>query len=399
MVIIVLVTLVTAIAVVAAVAALCLRVLPARIGAQAEAERAATLRATLDTVRRESEGTVQAAVSTVVEVAGDKLGAQVAAGSRELDLRDARIAEQVDGMNGELRRVRDLVTRLQQDKAEQHGQLVSRLDESIRANSELTSVTGQLREALASPKARGSWGERMAEDVLRMAGLVNGVNYVTQTGVTGGGVPDLTFLLPGDRVLHMDVKFPVDNYLRHLEAEIDSEREVAARAFVKDVKTQIKGLAGREYLDDEASVDYLVMFVPNEAVYTFLHEQEPGIIDHALGQRIVLCSPLTLFPLLSVIRQATETLAVERTSGEILDRLAGFTAQWDKFTAQLDKLERSLSTTNRAFEELTGTRRRALERTMAEIDDLRTRRGLTEGDGGDPADPEGVTRLPDRRAG
>ena len=33
----------------------------------------------------------------------------------------------------------------------------------------------------------------------------------------------------------------------------------------------------------------------------------------------MLCSPLTLFPLLSVIRQATETLAVERTSGEILD--------------------------------------------------------------------------------
>ncbi|MEL7207103.1 MAG: DNA recombination protein RmuC, partial [Actinomycetota bacterium] len=262
-----------------------------------------------------------------------------------------------------------------------------------------TSVTGALREALANPKARGSWGERMAEDVLRMAGFVEGVNYRTQTGVEGGGIPDVTFLLPGDRVLHMDVKFPVDNYLRHLEAVGDVEREGAARAFVKDVKTQIKGLAGRSYVDEDDSVDYLVMFVPNEAVYTFLHEQEPGIIDHALGQRVVLCSPLTLFPLLSVIRQATETLAVERTSGEILDCLAGFTTQWDKFTAQLDKLERSLSSTNRAFEDLSGTRRRALERKMAEIDDLRSRRGLLAGDPGEDADPEGVHRLPDRRAG
>jgi DNA recombination protein RmuC len=222
---------------------------------------------------------------------------------------------------------------------------------------------------------------------------VEGVNYVTQTGVAGGGIPDLTFLLPGDRVLHMDVKFPIDNYLRHLGAEVPGEREAAARDFVRDVRTQIKALADRDYLDDEASVDYLVMFVPNEAVYTFLHEQEPGIIDDALGRQVVLCSPLTLFPLLSVIRQATETLAVERTSGEILDCLAGFTTQWEKFTTQIDKLDRALSSTNKAFDDLSGTRRRALERSLAQIEDLRSRRGLS------APDDTGVTRLPDRHVG
>ena len=370
------IALLAALLVLGAVAWFGLRVLPQRLAAQADAERAVTLQATLDALRREREATMQAAVASVVEVAGDKLGGQVQAGNRELDLRDARITERVEHMNGELRQVRDLVARLQQDKAEQHGQLLSHIEASIRANSELTSVTGQLREALASPKARGSWGERMAEDVLRTAGFVKGVNYVTQTGLVGGGVPDLTLLLPGDRVLHMDVKFPVDNYLRHLGAEVDAEREATAKAFVHDVKTQIKGLAGRDYLDDESSVDYLVMFVPNEAVYTFLHEQEPDIIDHALGRHIVLCSPLTLFPLLSVIRQATETLAVERTSGEILDCLAGFTTQWEKFTEQLDRLDRALAGTNRAFDDLSGTRRRGLERKLAEIDDLRSRRGV-----------------------
>jgi DNA recombination protein RmuC len=387
------VALVFAFVVVAGVALLVLRVLPRRLSAQADADRAATLQATLDALRRESETTMAAAVRSVVEVAGDKLGGQVEAGNRELDLRNAQITERVEGMNGELRQVRELVARLQQDKAEQHGQLVGRLEESIRASGELSSATGQLREALASPKARGSWGERMAEDVLRLAGFVEGVNYVTQTGVAGGGIPDLTFLLPGDRVLHMDVKFPIDNYLRHLGAEVPGEREAAARDFVRDVRTQIKALADRDYLDDEASVDYLVMFVPNEAVYTFLHEQEPGIIDDALGRQVVLCSPLTLFPLLSVIRQATETLAVERTSGEILDCLAGFTTQWEKFTTQIDKLDRALSSTNKAFDDLSGTRRRALERSLAQIEDLRSRRGLS------APDDTGVTRLPDCHVG
>ena len=377
-----------------AVGVACLVILPARLRSQAAHERAETLRA-LDGLRRDSEATVQAAVSSVVEVAGDKLGTQVESGSRDLDRREAQIGERVEGMNTELRQVREMVAGLRRDKAEQHTQLVTRLEEASRSSGELAQVTGQLREALANPRTRGSWGERMAGDVLRMAGFVEGVNYVTQTAVPGGGVPDLTFLLPGDRVLHMDVKFPVDNYLRHLEAEHQVERDEAAKAFVRDVKTQIKGLAGRGYLDDETSVDYLVMFVPNEAVYTFLHEQEPDIIDQALAQRVVLCSPLTLFPLLSVIRQASETLAVERTSGEILECLVTFTTQWEKFVAQLDKLERALSSTDRAFGELNGTRRRGLERTLAQIDDLRTRRGLEASD----EHPDGVTLLPDRRAG
>src|SRR3989442_690290 len=81
--------------------------------------------------------------------------------------------------------------------------------------------TRKLREALSSSKARGQGGERMAEDVLRLAGLLEGVNYRKQTTIDGAGRPDYTFLLPNGRVMHMDVKFPLDNYVRHLEAGSD----------------------------------------------------------------------------------------------------------------------------------------------------------------------------------
>ena len=49
----------------------------------------------------------------------------------------------------------------------------------------------------------------MAEDVLRLAGFVEHINYEKQTAVEGGrSIPDFTFKLPKDHVLYMDVEVP-----------------------------------------------------------------------------------------------------------------------------------------------------------------------------------------------
>src|SRR3712207_8703452 len=54
-----------------------------------------------------------------------------------------------------------------------------------------------------------------SEDVLRLAGFVEGVNYVKQRVIEGRGTrPDFTFSLPRGHVVHMDAKFPAANYLR-----------------------------------------------------------------------------------------------------------------------------------------------------------------------------------------
>ena len=110
--------------------------------------------------------------------------------------------------------------------AERFGQV----DRSLQVHAEITqllsSTTNSLREALASSNARGQWGERMAEDVLRLAGFHEGVNYLKRTAVVGEGtgIPDFTFLLPKGHVLFMDVKFPMAAYLKYLEAGTEAER-------------------------------------------------------------------------------------------------------------------------------------------------------------------------------
>jgi DNA recombination protein RmuC len=94
----------------------------------------------------------------------------------------------------------------------------------------------------------------------------------------------------------------------------------------------------------------------------------------ALGQKVVLCSPSTLFSVLAVIRQAVEQTHLQRTSDEILRCLASFEQQWVKFTDAMDKVGRGLDTLRRGWDDLTGTRRRQLERELDRVGELRNRR-------------------------
>ena len=296
----------------------------------------------------------------------DSIGERVGGMSKSL-------GHQVTTMNAELGQLRGLVAQLQKERAQQHGQFVESLEAAMRQQQLLANTTESLRDALASPQARGQWGERMAEDVLRSAGMREGFNYQKQRMLSEGTKPDFTFLLPDDRLLHMDVKFPVTNYLRYLEAPSDTEASVLKDRFLHDVRDRVKELNNRGYAATDTTVGYLLLFIPNESVYGFIHEHDMNLLDDALAQKVVLCSPTTLFAVLGVIRQAMDTFAVGRASEEILDCLAAFGDQWQRFSGQIDKVERHMSTLNNSFEELSGPRRRQLERQLDRVDDVRSR--------------------------
>jgi DNA recombination protein RmuC len=214
----------------------------------------------------------------------------------------------------------------------------------------------------------------MADDVLRAAGMVEGINYSKQAVTAAGTVPDFTFPLPGGRALHMDVKFPLDNYLRHLEADGESDRERYKLAFVRDVRARVRELSGRSYVDPDHTLDEVLLFIPNESVYAFVHTHDRGLIEVALAQKVVLCSPCTLFSVLAVVRQAVEQAQLQARSDEILQLLGAFEAQWGRFVDAMDKVGRGLDGVRRGWDELTGPRRRQLERELDRVGELRGRR-------------------------
>ena len=147
--------------------------------------------------------------------------------------------------------------------------------------------------------------------------------------------------------------------------------------FLRDVRAKVRDLAGRNYASAERrALQPVLLFLPNEAIFQFVYEHDPALVDEALKADIVLCSPLTLFSLLSVIRQATDSFVTEQTSDEVLRLFGAFHEQWQRFVGHLDKLGDRLDAAQRTYDELSGVRRRQLERPLDKIDDLRRSKGL-----------------------
>ena len=150
-------------------------------------------------------------------------------------------------------------------------------------------------------------------------------------------------------------------------------------SFLRDVKARVKEVTGREYINPEQNtVDYALLFIPNEQIYGFIQEQDSSILDEGLKNRVIFCSPLTLFAVLAVIRQAVDNFALERTSNEILSLLGMFKKQWTAFLEKMEVLGKRIADAQKEYDALTETRRRQLERPLNKIENLRMQRGLPE---------------------
>ena len=306
-----------------------------------------------------------------------KAETQSEAHSKELNSKKELIDQRLTDMDVKLGKVEQLVQDLQTDRKAQYGALGQQLHD-------LTATTSSLQKALADNRARGQWGERMAEDMLNFMGLIEGVNYVKQSAMEAGSRPDFTFLFPNQKSLNMDAKFPLDNYLRYIEAENDAARKDYSQKFLRDVSQRVAEIQKRDYIA-AGTLDCVLIFIPNEQVYRFIYEEDQGIIDNALKQKVIMCSPLTLYIVLAVIRQAAQNFNIEQRSQEIVDVVNDIRKEWDKYTRQMDKLERRFKGMHDDFHALTGTRTRQLDRKFVKIDSFSRSSDLASGD---------VARLP-----
>jgi DNA recombination protein RmuC len=315
--------------------------------------------------RAQGKAELRGAVEELVGRTKTILEGERTVGTTELDARKSMIDQSLQAINTRMGEFERAVHEIDGRSAQRLGALASSV-------ASLNNTTEHLRDALANSRVRGQWGERMADDVLRLAGFVEGINYHRNRKIDAGTIPDYTFLLPGELVMHMDVKFPLEHYVGCLDADNDVDRERHRRMFLSDVRARVKELTGRGYLADrDATVDCLLMFVPNEQVLGFVQEHDDALLEDALRNRIVICSPLTLFAVLRVVRQAVDNFRLERTANEILQLLCQFSDQWDKFGDKLDKVSRSFSAAQNHLDELRTTRVRALQRPLDRIAALR----------------------------
>ncbi len=323
------------------------------------------------------------ALSEFLKLANDTLSKQLQLAEKELEekrkLIDKTLQNIETDLKTELQKVQDMVSLLEKDREQKFAQITTQIKFHAEQTAKLQETTTKLQTALANSKVRGQWGERMAEDVLRLAGFIEGINYYKQKVMdTVKNRPDYTFLLPQNLKVNMDVKFPLDNYLRYLEVE-EPEKENYKRKFLEDVRKRIKEVTTKEYINpQENTLDYVIVFIPNEQVYAFINQHEPSIIDEAMKNKVILCSPLTLYAILAIIRQAIDNFNLERTTGQILALLGTFYKKWSMFVDSLEKIGKKIEEAQKEYEILTTTRKKQLELSLKQIEQLRLEKSIPE---------------------
>lgn len=310
-----------------------------------------------------------------LKLAKEKLESQTNEGKQALESKKELIDVSLKAMDKTLSQV--------QQKIEDVGKGNVEVSTLIKKHEEITSklkdTTEHLKQALASSKKRGEWGERMAEDILRLVGMIEGVNYIKQKTLESSlGRPDYTFLMPNHLKINMDVKFPLDNYIHYLDAESEHDRKRYKDELLKNTKVMIKQVTTRDYINPaENTVDYVIMFIPNEQVYSFINESDTTIMDEALRQKVILCSPFTLYAVLAVIRQAIENFNLERTASEILKLLGDFSKQWGLYKEKFEAMGKRLDDAKKEYDMLANTRSNMLERPLKKIEELRKQKAIS----------------------
>lgn len=341
------------------------------------------VKAALD-VNAISTGVQGAVESKIREVAADVLTKANESASQQAD---ERLNAQRDALEAQTKNLlqpfEQKIATLGQEVEKLHTHNTEKFGNVDEAVKGLATQTQALRNILSSAQGRGNWGERMLEDILSHAGFERGINYEKQEILGDGGKPDYSFYLPPDRVLYLDSKFPVDNYLKYFEASDENSRNMYRDQFLKNVEDRVKELERRDYVSqsNRNALDYVLLFIPNESVIGFIQQHKPTLIDSALSKKVVLCSPLTLYAFLGVVRQATDSFHMEQNAKEILGLLTGFSKAWTQYVKYLTEISKHFDNIQKKLKAVTTGRVMSnLRKPIREIDELTKAQGVLASD-------------------
>lgn len=236
----------------------------------------------------------------------------------------------------------------------------------VRMTEKIGTDANNLANALkGQSKTQGDWGEMILETILRNSGLVKGVHYRTQDTIrddSGKTVksasdhimrPDVIVNYPDGKAVIIDSKVSLTAYTDYVAADDPKKREDALQRHIRSVQAHVDELVKKDYsayLRKGDSVDFVVMFIPNDPSYQAALQGDSGLWNRAFEQRILIVNPFNLMTLLYIIKVAWNRMAQERNQQEIVKTAETLLARVQRFFAVFDDVGRQLESTGKKYE-------------------------------------------------
>ena len=289
----------------------------------AQAQQAEQIR-----IQRERE---RAAAEAERKRQADAQAAEAKRAEQEARLKEqSKVLEALAPVAKNLDTLQNKVTQIEEGRKREMGALGAQLKGLNDQQARLDKETSSLSAALRNNKVRGAWGEAQLKNIVESAGLLEHVDFDTQVVVTDADGrtlrPDMIVHLPGGKTIPIDAKVPYADYQRACEIpdtaspEDIARRDDLLRSHAKALREHVRALGEKAYWNAfDVAPDFVVAFIPNEALLQAALEADPTLMDDAFSRKVALTSPVTLWAVLKSVAYAWQQQSLTDDAKQLFD--------------------------------------------------------------------------------
>jgi DNA recombination protein RmuC len=298
----------------------------ARAIAQTRADEAAKVLTNHEQLRQQIEGSFAALAQrafrdvseSLVNTNKTQVGGALDAKKAEFDALLTPLREMLDNYRGE-------VMKSEQARNASYGGLQEQIRTLLTAQELAQREASRLATALQSPTVQGSWGEMSLKRCIELAGMSEHCRdfETQQTFITEEGRrvrPDVVINLPNNRVIAVDAKAPLNEYIAACAESDEARKRLLLEAHAKNLRRHIDALSRRDYQSSVGeTLDFTVMFIPGEHFLAAALATDLGLLEYAAEKRIFLASPTVLLPLLRAVHAGWKAEKTEESAKKMHD--------------------------------------------------------------------------------
>lgn len=313
-------------------------------------------KALIDTMKTEMTDTFNALSSAALKsssedflrLASEHLGKIVTDTKGKLGEHQAAINGLVKPLHDALKKYEEQINAIEAKRRQDYGGIEEQIKMLASTHQQLSKETSSLVTALRKPQVSGSWGQLSLKRAAEIAGMTSYCDFYEQESVateTGRLRPDMIVRLPSGREIVVDVKAPVDAYLKAISVSSEEERQKALSGYVNQVRTHMNALGSKSYWDQfPKSPEIVVMYLPGESFFSAALEHDNKLIEDSSLKKVILATPTTFIALLKAIaygwQQEQLTKNAQQISilgKELYDRINTLTKHFGDIGSAIEK--------------------------------------------------------------